>query len=285
MSTRAPRVVITPAGRKRYVKLLFRHLASQRDAFDTWQIWLNTTDQDDLEYLRGLAKAHPDWIVTRELTVPHNGSLSIYSFFPGASEKGTTYLRLDDDIVWLEPGFVEAMMTYREANRAPFLVYGNIVNNAMISHLFQRAGLIDTSIGKVGYACMDDVGWKNGNFALALHEKFLEAIKTNQYDQWHIQKWKLDYYERVSINSIAWLGDDFAEFGGVVGTDEELWLSVDKPRALGRPNEIVGGLGKLCAHFAFYVQRDILDKTSVLASYEALAPIVCPHCTKCLSCS
>lgn len=272
MSTRPPRVIVTPAGRKRYVQLLYQHLASQRAAFDTWQIWLNTKDQGDLEYLRGLAKENPEWIVARELTVPHGGNGSIQSFFPGAAERGTTYLRLDDDIVWLETGFVEAMMSYREANRAPFLVYGNIVNNSILSHLFQRAGTMGTSNGIAGYACIDDIGWKSGPFALALHEKFLEAIRTNQLEPWYIQRWVLYFYERVSINCISWLGDDFAEFGGAVGHDEEIWLSVDKPRELGRPNEIAGGPQKLCAHFAFYTQRPLLDTTSVLASYESLAP-------------
>ena len=59
----------------------------------------------------------------------------------------------------------------------------------------------------------------------------------------------------------------------MVGDDEEQWLAVEKPRALGRPNVVAGGLpGKLCAHFAFFTQRPTLDATSILASYEALAP-------------
>lgn len=271
--SRPPRVIVTPAGRRRYMKLLYMHLASQRDAFDVWQIWLNTTDQEDLAYLRGLARENPVWILARELTVPHNGNLSINSFFPGASAPGTTYLRLDDDVVWLEPGFVETMMTYRETYRDPFLIYGSIVNNAIVSYLFQHTGTIGTSIGKVKYECMDEVGWNNGKFAKSIHETFLKAINSNQLEPWHMHnKWLLADYERVSINCILWLGDDFAEFGGVIGADdEEQWLSVEKPRELGRPNEIAGGPGTLCAHFAFYNQRPTLDATSILASYEELA--------------
>ena len=82
MTTERPaRVVVTPAGRRRYVELLHRHLASQRGSFDRWQLWLNTTNVADLEYLRGLAAANPDWITARELTVPHRDNASICSFF------------------------------------------------------------------------------------------------------------------------------------------------------------------------------------------------------------
>lgn len=270
--TRPPRVVVTPAGRRRYVELLYRHLASQRPtgAFDRWQIWLNTTDAEDLAYLRGLARAHPDWIDARELTVPHDGSLSIWSFFAGACERGTTYLRFDDDIVWMEPGFVDAVMTYREAHRDPFLVYGATVNNAVVSHLFQRFGAVGTAHGQAGYACMDDVGWNNGPFAEELHRAFLAALASGDLGGWRFPAWTLRDYERASINCISWLGDDFAEFGGRVGNDEELWLSIEKPRELRRPNVIAGG--KLCVHFAFYTQRPTLDPTSILESYAALAP-------------
>ena len=274
MTTERPaRVVVTPAGRRRYVELLYRHLASQRGSFDRWQLWLNTTDAADLEYLCGLAAANPDWITARELTVPHRDNASICSFFPGASDRGTTYLRLDDDVVWMEPGFVDAMMSYREAHRDPFLVYGSIVNNSVVTHLFQRFGAVDDSLGTVGYSCSDDVGWKSGPFAQRLHEAFLADVARGDVSLWRFPAWVLYDYERVSINCISWLGDDFADFGGVVGDDEEQWLAVEKPRALGRPNVVAGGLpGKLCAHFAFFTQRPTLDATSILASYEALAP-------------
>ena len=270
---RPPRVIVTPGGRRRYLELLARHLEAQRGSFDTWQIWLNTTNADDLAYMRGLALAHPDWIVVRELTVGHNSNMSIHSFFPGAAERGTTYLRLDDDIVWLEAGFVEAMMAFREANRKPFLVYGSIVNNAVISHMFQRSGVVDGSHGRADYECMSAVGWNNGPFARMLHHNFICDVEAGDIERWRLPPWTLYDFERVSINCISWLGDDFAQFGGVVGSDEELWLSVQKPTELGRPNMIAGGAGHFkCAHFAFYPQRDVMDASGLLERYAALVP-------------
>jgi hypothetical protein len=264
-----PRIVVTPAGRRAYLEILYKHLVVQRSSFDTWQLWLNTTNEDDLLYMRNLAMKHPDWIVARELSEPHNGNFSICSFFPGASIPGTTYLRLDDDIVWLESGFIENIMSYREAHTHPFLVYGNIVNNAITSHVFQRLGCIDTELGIVGYECMDTLGWKSPEFATKVHRTFLESHALHDLDRWKYPIWTLSFYERVSINAIAWLGEDFATFNGAVGRDEEQWLSVDKPRSIRRPNVILGN--KLCAHYAFFPQRPELDKTNILEEYKKLA--------------
>jgi hypothetical protein len=55
---------------------------------------------------------------------------------------------------------------------------------------------------------------------------------------------------------------------GDVGVDEEKWLSEEKPREMQMPNCILGSA--LCAHFAFYKQRDWMDQTDVLRLYHEL---------------
>ena len=262
------RIVVTPAGRRHYTSLLFAHLKSQKSDFDEWQIWLNTTNADDIAYFRELERNNP-WVVCKPLTVPINGSMSIYSFFKECQDASSVYLRLDDDIVWLEPGFVRAMFDYRLAHEEFFLVYGNIVNNALISHLHFRFGNVQYTRNP-GYACMCPVGWGDADFAKTLHERFIAAVRSGTTNSWKFKSWNLYDYERVSINCISWLGSEFAKFNGDVGRDEEQWLSVDKPKQLRKPNIIYGGA--LCAHFAFYSQRDKLDRTNLLQEYTTLQP-------------
>lgn len=36
------RIIVTPAGRKRYMEILSSHLDKQRSDFDEWHIWQNT---------------------------------------------------------------------------------------------------------------------------------------------------------------------------------------------------------------------------------------------------
>jgi hypothetical protein len=269
---RTRRVVVTPAGRRRYLYLLARHLDAQKHAFDEWHLWVNTSDAADIEYMHRLAQVRP-WI--RVVTVPGSdpgeGNLNIHRFFPTAADPGTSYVRLDDDVVYLDPAFLDTLFAYREAHPEPFLVYANIINNAVVSHLHQRAGLIKTALGQCGYACMDELGWKNPLFAHDVHASFIGDAANGRIDAWkHFGAHALAAYERVSINAISWLGARFAEFGGAVGRDEELWLSVDAPRSFGTPNVIIADA--VCVHYAFHTQRDHLDATDVLARYADLAP-------------
>jgi hypothetical protein len=270
-SIQMKRIIVTPAGRRRYLEILVEHLARQKNDFDFWHLWANTNVPEDLEYFDTLASKY-SWICVVHLpeTVDTVSNMNIYKFFEiDSADPGALYLRLDDDIVFLSPNFVEDMFNYRSKNTENFLVYANIVNNSVISHIHQRFGNVKYP-RKVGYECMDDIGWNDPVFADILHRQFIDDIRQSKTRKWAcFPKWILDRYERVSINSICWRGADFAEFGGIVGEDEELWLAVVKPAELSRPNVIFGGA--VCAHFAFYTQRAHLDTTNILEEYKSLA--------------
>jgi hypothetical protein len=179
------------------------------------------------------------------------------------------YIRLDDDVVFIEKGFFDKLYKYRIEHPDPFLVYGNIINNSIISHLHQNNNLVKYD-KRVGYNAVDDIGWKDPFFAEAIHRAFIADVKAGNIDKWH-STFNVHpcHYQRVSINCISWLGKTFAEFGGNVGVNEELWLSQDKPRQLNRPNVIFGDA--IVAHFSFYTQRAYLDMTDLLDEYKKLA--------------
>jgi hypothetical protein len=171
--------------------------------------------------------------------------------------------------VWLEPGFVRTMFEYREAHPGPFLVYANIINNTIVSHLHHRNGLVAYPRAP-GYTCMDAVGWRDPLFAVALHEAFLPDAERGDVTAWKASftEWHCTGYERVSINAVAWRGDAMASALPVVGS-EELYLSVTRPQKVMAPSVIIGSA--VCVHFAFTPQRQHLDGTGLLARYEALA--------------
>jgi hypothetical protein len=271
------RIIVTPAGRQPYLQLLYQHLASQKDAFDEWHLWLNTSHEPDINFCRSLADKH-NWIKTTEPRLPPNSNATIYSFFVDYVDPNCAYLRLDDDVIWLAPGFVDDMFTYRIAHPEYFLVYANIVNNSVVSHVYQRAGAIPAPVledktDAVAYGVCDAVGWASPAFAHKLHSMFLASLKTHQgVDTWRCFKaWVLYYAERVSINAISWLGSEFAKFNGEVGVDEETWLSCHYPATNNMHNIIIGR--PVCVHFSFYPQRGIeLQHDELLAEYAKLAP-------------
>lgn len=249
------RIIVTPAGRRRYVEVLARHLAAQRSSFDEWHLWLNTENAEDIAFLRSQDAV----VIEPEGSNPGEALLNIHRFFPVDSrEPGALYLRLDDDVVWMEPGFIDSMFSYREKSDA-FLVSANVVNNAICSHLHWRFGVAP----RCGYVCVDAEGWGNPLYAERVHRSFLSS----DLNSWKFPSWRMAVGERISINAISWTGDKFAQFGGAVGHDEENWLTEVAPASLG---EVVIHGGAVCSHFAFHTQRAHLDSTNLLDTYRSM---------------
>ena len=259
------RVVVTPAGRKRYLELLYKHLNVQKKDFDEWILLVNTTNVEDIGYCERLA-ARNDWIETRYAkgSDPAQGNLNIHRFLNEfCREPDTLYVRLDDDICFLAPGFVKTLADFKEQNSQYFLVYGNIINNAILSWVHTKFGSLKTS-RSLTYECMCDAGWKDGKIAEEVHRAFLEDPDDPKWTAF--DRWVATEYERISVNAICWAGADLQE--APVAPDEEHWFSVERPKQLGLPNAICGSA--LCVHFAFHTQRGHLDTTDILKQYSQI---------------
>ncbi len=261
-------VVVTPAGRRAYLECLFPHVLSLHRAglVDEYQLWLNTSDTADIAYMKSLESAHPSFVIVRPLPpgVHPSGNDTIHHFFPACTDPSSIYVRFDDDVVQLDSASAfERLLQFRISHPEYFLVYGNILNNAVCSHILQRFGKLSTAPGIAGYDCTDRVGWNSPSFAESIHEQVrarghdLSAFRIPGF-------WELFHNERVSINCISWLGSTFAHFSGRVGRDEEQWLSVDKPRSCGLRNAIF--LEYVVVHYAFYTQRPHLSRVPAILS-------------------
>ena len=271
-------VVVVPSGRQRYMELLIPQIMRQRyfhesptlPLIDELRLWVNTKEQSDLDYLHELWRQYPNFI-TMEYCPKDETRIgmgwAIHHFYPKAADPQTVYIRLDDDVVWMEDDFLEKIYKFRVENPQYFLVYGNIVNNAVCDHLHQQRGVYPPE-PVFGRACLDPNGWERPHMAEGKHRTLLSNIEEGNLDLYKFEPEVLHTFERVSINCISWLGAEFKKFDGGVQVDEEDWLSVVKPRDLGMPNCILGEA--LCAHFAFFTQRAAMDQTDVLELYRAL---------------
>ena len=264
---RGKRIVITtPAGRLRYLNVLKYYVLSN-NFVDEWKIWQNTTNPEDVSYINELAKQYKK--ITVETRSGHVGnSHCIFKFFNNCTQKDTVYIRFDDDIVWMDHRSIINLLDHRIDNPEFFLVYGNIINNAICDHLHQRFGAFPLD-PHIGYNTFDSNGWSNPMCAEQKHRILLNKIETEDLQDYIFPQWVLNLHERVSINVISWLGEEFEKFKGVVGQDEEEWLAVTKPRQIHMFNAICGTA--LFSHFAFYTQRDYLDKTKILSTFEEIA--------------
>lgn len=264
-------VVVTPAGRREYLEILIPYVLRDRDFIDEYQIWANTDKTEDLEYIEFMAKNYPNFIkvIYRDpnIPIPENIAFCIYQFFPNCIEKNTVYIRLDDDIVFIEQDALRKLTLFRIENPQYFLVYGNIINNAICTHLHQRFGAFNHPILS-GYLFNDAVGWGNNQFAEEIHNNFFYKFHLQELNDYKFNRWELKAFERMSINVISWLGNEFRLFAGKVDNDEELWLSQAKPSQIQKINCVYGQA--LFSHYAFHIQRPHLVNTNILQRYRNL---------------
>lgn len=256
------KIIVTPAGRKQFLEILFNNLRRYLDEFDEWVLWANTDNLEDLEYIRSLSKEN-DFIKHIELDIPFSHNFSISSFFKYAVDPNAVYLRLDDDICFIDKKAISTIFEYRINNTKPFLVYGNIVNNAMINYIQQRCGRYDSSYGINSYMALEYLQHDTSEIAANIHKMFIDKFKKSQLDDLKFShKWIFLDYERASINAVSWLGKDFLafdgkpDFTGQVDEDEEEFLSCTMPKRLGRPNEVCGNA--IFVHFSFNKQLEYL---------------------------
>lgn len=198
------------------------------------------------------------------------GNFSIHHFFKDYVDPDALYIRFDDDICWMAPDAVRELIKYRVENPDFFLVFANIINNGVCTHLHQRLGCIPNYIGLCSYNAICPLSWGSPLMAQQVHELFLRSIADKQLDKYKFNSWVMWECPRFSINCFAWLGKEFAKFEGKVAQDEENWLSMYKPAAINKANSICGKA--LVSHFAFHTQRHYLEThTNLLDIYKGLA--------------
>jgi len=217
-------VVVTPAGRRKYLELLVPQILSFRPIVDEYHLWLNTDNPTDMDYISTL-----EGVTVKHL--PHdvrlNGIFSIPAFYRYCTDPETIYVRFDDDVVLVDS--LEAFkrfLDFRIDNPEYFLVMANILNNACQTHIHQRLGNIKGDL--VHYNVTDTVGWENGSFAVSLHQQILDKLNgRNDLSSFRFDgRWILMYREEFSINCISWFGLDF---DGHVESPEEPYLTMTWP--------------------------------------------------------
>lgn len=259
--------IVVPAGRQRYLELLIPSIL-QQDGWDELKIWVNTTDLRDLHYIGSLPNLDKRISLSRPPLYRPNGSQTIGQFFQDCISPDTIYIRFDDDICFIERDLIKNLAKFRADNPEPFLIFPVIINNAIISYILQVLGKLFHPT-QLTPNCLDAIAWKDPDFAEKLHRLFLAALAKNNMDHFKFPSRPIAI-NRFSINCISWLGSEFKIFDGRVPfTDEEVFLSVTRPTQLGRFNYIFGE--GVVSHFAFFTQREHLDKTNILQLYKELS--------------
>ena len=264
-------VVNTAAGRRRYMQWLIPFVVSC-EIVDRYDIWVNTHNGADIEFFKRCAAIEdpslenvfskinlvwqPDGVVS--------GISSINAFYLKCVEEKTIYVKLDDDIIWMEPRALENMIRFRIEHPEYFVVSPLVINNALSTYLLherERIRLDNYYNARADHHLL----WRSGDFATQLHEWFLDTkLKNGNFRDLHCGSQPMGM-TRFSINCILWFGDEMRKFKGVVPGDDEEFLSCIYPTRQGLANCINGDV--IISHFAFFTQREKLDKANILERY------------------
>lgn len=265
-------VAVTPASRSRYLELLFHYIKAERDIIDEYHLWVNTADKEEIRPMVRLANDNKEFTKLIKLNSEPDGPRTVGNFYSYCRDRRTIYIRFDENIVYVHPGAVKKLIDFRLRNRQYFLVFANIINNAILSHIQQKMGNFTGFGQEAGYHSRDDLGRHNGRFAAFVHDEFLKKRETQKTDSFLFNKWELARNESISPNCFAWFGEDFAkyEIDGRGKYPEEEWLGSELPRKLELKNCICGGA--LVCHYAFKEQIEYIDnKTNIFREYRKAA--------------
>ena len=256
-------VVNTAAGRRRYMQYLIPYIVSS-EIVDRYDIWVNTHNGADIEFFKRIAEKFPKVNLVWQPDGVVNGNKSINAFYKACIEPNTIYFKLDDDIVWMESELIEEMVKFRVDNPRYFVVSPLVINNSLSTYLLQLENKLKLDAYYQAYAS-DSVLWKSGNFAQELHTWFIKNyLKDRQWEKLYVGKKEMGM-TRFSINAILWFGDEMKKFAGIVPGDDEEFMSCIYPTQQGMSNAWNGDA--IVAHFAFYTQREALDKNGILERY------------------
>lgn len=255
------------------------HLVRNRGVIDEVCVWVNTWNEEDLRYIATLPKHYGPWVkLVEKPTDNRDLYTNIFRFWVDCTEKDTIYFRLDDDIVYLHPGYFEDMVRFRLEHPEYFLVLPQIWHNGLVNYFNQRSyKVLGFDNGYTEYVYNDATSILNSVFAKYVHEVLLFHIGAGRTDELLWPKpFELELGQLISISSFCFFGEDFASFGGRVGIgeredaqEEERILAHVLPIKLGRTNVIYGRT--LASHFAFSAQRQGLEQTDLLPRYYRVA--------------
>jgi len=260
-------VVVILAGRRRYMECLLPYLLRE-EAVDEVRFWVNTTDKEDIAWIRQASFSYAKCVMEDRGFRPNNPPGNQFNqFYDKCIDPKTVYVKIDDDIVWLQKDCIKKLATYHIEHPEHFVVHANVFNNGVCDYLNACSGLFD-GLPKGGMDAACGLYWKEPWMAVLKHEHVLKMLQHHEDELPHFDPYIFTPAIRVSINCLTWLGSEFAKFEGKVPHDDEVWMSLTKPNELKKSTVILREA--YCSHYAYYTQRELLDRTGVLDKYRNL---------------
>lgn len=300
-------VLITFGGRKSNLEILFNYIIKYRKYINTYYLYVATAIQSDIDYMESLTTKY-EFVKTiytyKDGKRVLDDKCLIWDLaYSNCQDHDTVYIKLDDDIVFLEESLFTDFVKFRIENPDAPLIYPVMINNIIISWKLQERGIINPSVkSRIGdlwpiafknikeyiqttpghvfgiQTKLDQdnllcpIAWGTLKYCYDLHNQFINDIASDNISKYKSDNWCLENSEPASICCVSWLGSglkSYVEKYGPVSKDEQ-WWSVFVPTWSGNPNVVYGNT--IVSHYSYYRQRELgLDSTDILPRYYILS--------------
>ena len=220
-------VLLTFGGRECSLKILFHYISKYKKYIHEYRIYVATVVQSDIDFMEKFAEENRDFVRTVYLRI--NGERmkeqcqkeAIWNMaYEDSQEEDTVYLKLDDDVVYLEETLFTDFIQARINHPEPPLMFPLIVNNSFSSWLLQKKNIIKSPFQnhygdnwpsvyhrikpyivehkpspqqnsdkiRIGNLVRDHeilcpIGWGNLGYCIEIHNQFIENILSSTKNQ------------------------------------------------------------------------------------------------------
>lgn len=299
-------IVLTFAGRKMYMEILFPYIEKYKHHINEYHIYVATNNEDDIKFIEDFYNRNKDFV--KLFYFNQDGKpvdkVMVWNQAYKNSMEDAIYLKIDDDIVYLDESLFTTFIDYRINNPYHPIVYPVIINNVISNWYLQEyvklcLPIYSHSVPKwvdakkrfnqklltvqrdknfrIGHVASDDevlcpVIWGNKSVCESIHRDFIKKLENNDLESLKIPNVVFQFNEPMSIQCISWFGPKLKEYTenfGDVGIEDEPWLSVYLPMWEHIPNAMCGEV--FVSHFSYYRQVELgILNTDLLSKYKAI---------------
>lgn len=248
------------AGRSEYMRLSASFILSD-PAVDRFDIWFNPYYEEDVGFLEELSETFPEKIKLIKKGKIHKGNFSKF-YIENATDEDTIYVKIDDDIVWMDRGTIGNIAQFQADNPNYFLTSPAVINNAGLVLELIKQGKVHLSLEKITHCISDE-----SRLAEVFHRKFIDKIEKTGLEDMYFEPISFRHY--FSIHMIAFLGKTMKSVTDKYGSfiDDEQWLSYSLPKKIDKDSCLYGK--NYIAHLMYGYQTD-LDIKNILENYVRL---------------
>ena len=302
-------IVVTFAGRKRYMEILFKYILKNKKFINEYHLYLATTNTEDVRYIYEFQKENSDFVKVIALESYDNfNKAEVWNLsYKNCLDEDTIYLKIDDDVVFVDDNLFTEFIDFRKNSDSP-IVFPHIINNIISTPLLEKNDKIKTGMLnnqfvintwsktierikpqieklKLNFPSREftvtnllsqneilcPIAWGILEYSKISHLLFLEIIKSTVISSIYTENINLMEFQPISIQCCSWLGKDLKKYTEMFGDVG----SEDEPwisvylPVWAGKPNVIFGKS-VVSHFSSYNQDDYLISCGILEEYKKI---------------